>query len=448
MSGPYATSLTNTASRALSTDLLEFFSIEGKSDTDEPFEFSYSPMKKIGGYSKYPKLYPLSPGEAPERRAQKENLNRGLMQKVEEYRKQVNEFNRPPELNQEKMFYDRGNSLLYVRIKLNTKNGSEVWAVFDATDIAKINRNVLQKVIIASLIVILILIFPALIIAQLVSRPLGRLVKQLTQQVETLDISRSIDVDTFLTEINQVAVCMNSFTEKLEQVINHAQKTALSVGSGTSEQAAAIEETSANMEEMAAMTRQKADNSQEVNILVTEVTKDIVQAIISMETLKLAMDELMEASGKIAKIIKAIVEIAFQTNLLALNAAVEAARAGEAGAGFAVVANEVRTLAQRATTAANSTAALIEDTLKKINDNSKLVGETNLAFAEVASRSNKVRALVEEIAVASQEQAQGIEHVNRALAEIDKTTQQNTAQVAELSTSMSIFTTTQRDDSY
>jgi methyl-accepting chemotaxis protein len=158
------------------------------------------------------------------------------------------------------------------------------------------------------------------------------------------------------------------------------------------------------------------------------------------------MDQLLEASGKIAKIIKAIDEIAFQTNLLALNAAVEAARAGEAGAGFAVVAYEVRTLAQRATTAANSTSALIEDTLKKIKESSKLVVETNVAFEEVANRGNKVRALVEEIAAASQEQAQGIEQVTTALTEMDKATQQNAAQASELSNSMSIFTTTQGDD--
>ena len=425
---------------------LLFFSIEGISDTGDPFEFSYYPKKKIGSYSKYPKLYTINPGEAPERRAQKEELNRGIIQKAEEYLKQVGEFKRPAELNKEKMFYDSGNNRLYIRIILNTKNGGELWAVFDATEIAKINRQVLKTVIIVSFIIILILIVPAFFIAQLVARPLGRLVKQLTEQVETLDISTPLAVDTFLTEIMHVATSMNSFTEKLNLVISQAQKAAYTVGSGTSQQAAAVEETSASMEEMAAMTRRNADNSQQAKILVTEVSKEINLANVSMETLKRAMDQLLEASGKIAKIIKAIDEIAFQTNLLALNAAVEAARAGEAGAGFAVVAYEVRTLAQRATTAANSTSALIEDTLKKIKESSKLVVETNVAFEEVANRGNKVRALVEEIAAASQEQAQGIEQVTTALTEMDKATQQNAAQASELSNSMSIFTTTQGDD--
>jgi methyl-accepting chemotaxis protein len=143
------------------------------------------------------------------------------------------------------------------------------------------------------------------------------------------------------------------------------------------------------------------------------------------------MKEITAASEETSKIIKTIDEIAFQTNLLALNAAVEAARAGEAGAGFAVVAEEVRNLAMRAADAAKNTSGLIEGTVKKIKDGSDLVLKANEAFAEVAVNSSKVGELVGEIAAASQEQAQGIDQINKAVTEMDKVTQQTAANAEE-----------------
>lgn len=120
-------------------------------------------------------------------------------------------------------------------------------------------------------------------------------------------------------------------------------------------------------------------------------------------------------------------EIASQTKLLALNAAVEAARAGEAGAGFAVVAEEVRNLALRAAEAAKNTAGLIQGTIAKVNDGSQLVAETDQAFTEVAQKAAKAGDLVEEITKASKEQSQGIGQINGAVTEIDQVTQQNAA---------------------
>ena len=151
----------------------------------------------------------------------------------------------------------------------------------------------------------------------------------------------------------------------------------------------------------------------------------------SMTELTQSMEDISKASDETSKIIKTIDEIAFQTNLLALNAAVEAARAGEAGAGFAVVANEVRNLAMRAAEAAKNTSALIEGTVKKVREGSELVERTNTAFAEVSKSAAKVAGLVSEIAAASGEQAQGIGQINKAVAEMDKVTQQTAANAEE-----------------
>jgi len=161
-------------------------------------------------------------------------------------------------------------------------------------------------------------------------------------------------------------------------------------------------------------------------------TREIVtQANGAMSRLTASMDEISKASEEVSKIIKTIDAIAFQTNLLALNAAVEAARAGKAGAGFAVVAEEVRSLAMRAADAARSTADLIEGTVRKIAEGSQVVGNTNGEFSRVAVSISKVGELVGEITAASQEQAQGIEQINKAIGEMDKVVQQNAATAEE-----------------
>jgi methyl-accepting chemotaxis protein len=143
------------------------------------------------------------------------------------------------------------------------------------------------------------------------------------------------------------------------------------------------------------------------------------------------MRQIASTGEETGKIIKTIDEIAFQTNLLALNAAVEAARAGEAGQGFAVVAEEVRNLAQRAAGAARNTSSLIEDAIDKINQGSHLVRETDQAFSMVSQSSNKVAELLGEISEASAEQAKGIEQVREAIGQMDRVTRNNASSAEE-----------------
>jgi len=217
---------------------------------------------------------------------------------------------------------------------------------------------------------------------------------------------------------------IEGITDAAEQVGSaslQVSSTSQSLAEGTSEQAATMEETAASMGEISSITKNNAGNARQADTF----TKDAVRL---MSDLTSTMKEISQSSRETSGIIKKIDEIAFQTNLLALNAAVEAARAGEVGAGFAVVAGEVRNLALRAAEAAKDTTELIESIVKKVEKGSEIVAKTNEGFAKIAQLNT-------DIANASLEQSQGINQVNKAIDDAEKVVQQNAASAQELAAS-------------
>ena len=231
--------------------------------------------------------------------------------------------------------------------------------------------------------------------------------------------------------IRQVISGLNETVEKASKASGAVASISRQMADGTATQAGAIEETSSSLEEMSSMTRQNAENATQADKLMQHVQGITSGAADSMGRLMQFMQEISTASDKTQKIIKTIDEIAFQTNLLALNAAVEAARAGEAGAGFAVVANEVRNLAMRAAEAAKNTAALIDGNVKMIQTGADVAKSMSGEFSEVASSVSKAGDLVREISSASQEQAQGVEQINQAVGGVDKVVQENASNAEE-----------------
>jgi methyl-accepting chemotaxis protein len=231
--------------------------------------------------------------------------------------------------------------------------------------------------------------------------------------------------------IHRVVKGLTEGAEQMSSASNQVSQASQQVAQGTGEQASGIEEASSSLEEIGSLTKQNSDSAQQAKAVMTEASQIIKKVQHHMIQMGQAIAEITTLSDETSKIIKTIDEIAFQTNLLALNAAVEAARAGEAGAGFSVVANEVRNLAMRASEAAKNTSHLIENTIKAVKKGNEITHSTQDAFRENIEIAVKHTKLIEEIAAASLEQAQGIEQVAAAVAQMNQVTQANAASAEE-----------------
>jgi len=199
----------------------------------------------------------------------------------------------------------------------------------------------------------------------------------------------------------------------------------------TSKQAAAIEQTSATMEQLAGAVVANARRADDANLRVQAVSKTAAETGEVIQRSNEAMERFSTSSSKISNIIGLIDDVAFQTNLLALNASVEAARAGDAGKGFAVVAFEVRRLAQSAASASAEVKALIEQSATEVAGGSRLVAEAAQKLGSMLSGVKESAALIEGIASANQQQSSLITEVTTAIREMDEMTQHNAALVEQ-----------------
>lgn len=227
--------------------------------------------------------------------------------------------------------------------------------------------------------------------------------------------------------LSKINVSSGQIASGSEQVSSGAQALA----QGATEQASSIEELSATIAEISDHVEENARSATEANKNMGIVKSEIETSNEHMNGMVSAMGKINDSSSQIGKIIKTIEDIAFQTNILALNAAVEAARAGDAGKGFAVVADEVRNLASKSSEAAKNTTILIENTMRQVEDGSKIANQTAKSLFTVVDSIQTVSEKVSQISSASVQQSNAIGQVTTGVDQISKVVQTNSATAEE-----------------
>lgn len=237
-------------------------------------------------------------------------------------------------------------------------------------------------------------------------------------------------IRTFSGVVRQAAAQLHAASEQVVTAANHVAHSGQTLAQGTCEQASSLEETSASLQEIAAISQNNLTRAGSAADLMAAAEGHVTKGNGALSEMTESMERIQAESGKIAQIIKVIDSIAFQTNILALNAAVEAARAGDAGMGFAVVADEVRNLAQRSAQAARDTTELIEKSVQSASEGTDRLAGLAEAFRAITENVVAVKREVEGVNVASREEARGIEHITTAIRQIDQVVQ-STAATAE-----------------
>jgi methyl-accepting chemotaxis protein len=246
-------------------------------------------------------------------------------------------------------------------------------------------------------------------------------------------------------EIGRLLEALQVMRDNLGSIVGRVRANAESVAVASSEiaqgnsdlsvrtesQASVLQETASSMEELGGAVRSNADHARRASDLASSASGVARKGGEAVDQVVSTMREIDEASRRISEIVGLIDGIAFQTNILALNAAVEAARAGEHGRSFAVVAAEVRNLAQRSAEAARSIKQLVATSTARVERGSALAANAGATMQEVVGSIQHVSGLIAEISIASGEQGEGVSQVGIAVQQMDQATQQNAALVEE-----------------
>lgn len=361
-------------------------------------------------------------------------------------------------INSEKM-------IMTTKINLDIKNGGSVLAVFSVQSLDGLWIKVIKNIFIVSFLSLMGAVILASILGRRVASPILEVVNAVTDISKSLDLKSRVNIKS-KNEIGELGKSFNMFVDKLQNVIKDVSFGTTNLAASAAEMltttdesvvgahrqskqidnvANAMDQMSATFLEMtqnvstASETSQKASetaaNGRHIAIKAQEVI-DRTQIVVSSSAEKI--ETLGSSSEKIGEIIDVIDDIADQTNLLALNAAIEAARAGEQGRGFAVVADEVRKLAERTTKATKEIADRINSTQEGTKDavtsmkagtlevkkGVELTNQTGESLQNIVDIAANVTKKVQEIAIATEQQSAALEEINQNTESVNKVTKE------------------------
>ncbi len=231
------------------------------------------------------------------------------------------------------------------------------------------------------------------------------------------------DINKSFATLGEMVSDIHLTTEALARLSRQVSEDAATLSEDADAQAAALQQSSATMEQMSVAVATTSSHSQDVRDLSARAAQQGRAAAAVAEETRAAMGEVEVASKRMQEIISVIDSIAFQTNLLALNAAVEAARAGDSGSGFAVVAAEVRHLAQRSANAAADISALIKESGAHIETGSARVTRTNEALTDISATLDEMNRAMVGISDMAQEQSTSVTEITNSITAMDDATQ-------------------------
>ena len=305
-------------------------------------------------------------------------------------------------------------------------------------------NNSILKVSVILVITVLILFICNFWLNRTIIQPL-KIVSEHFERIGKGDLSHPVKVSGN-NEIGVLCLNLHNMQNGLRETVSTIRDGVESINVGmqeiasgnsdlstrTEQQAAAVVETAASMEQISVTTKNNTDKSHQASVMTSESTEMALRGERLMSDMVEKIHLISRNAQGVNEISNVIDSIAFQTNILALNAAVEAARAGESGRGFAVVASEVRTLAQRSASSAKEISELVAKAAISVKEGVEIAENSGAMMADIAKAIRNINVLMEDISGASGEQSRGIEQIRVAVTQMEQVTQQNASLVEEI----------------